>query len=176
MLIDAQVRHQGGGLVQHRVRGRGERLVRDRPRHPGVPGGLRRGDPALADLGAGLLPQPGHQPAPRRYLRHPLGERLAAAAWLVAFPAALDPPHRHLVAGPPHVPRPGQHCVMAAGRDHPAVRARRRGRVIGDRPYLQRAVRPGLRLNDLQALHAEQHGRRIVDHDARGFLMILILW
>ena len=41
MLIDAQVRHQGGGLVQHRVRGRGERLVRDRPRHPGVPGGLR---------------------------------------------------------------------------------------------------------------------------------------
>ena len=65
---------------------------------------------------------------------------------------------------------------MAAGRDHPAVRARGRGRVIGDRPYLQRAVRPGLRLNDLQALHAEQHGRRIVDHDARGFLMILILW
>ena len=62
------------------------------------------------------------------------------------------------------------------GRDGPAVRARRRGRVIGDRPYLQRAVRASVRIGDLQALHAEQHRRRILDHDARGFLMILILW
>jgi hypothetical protein len=62
---------------------------------------------------------------------------------------------------------------MPAGRDRPAVRARRRGRVIGDRPYLQRAVRPRLRIGDLQALHAEQHRRRILEHDARGFLMIL---
>ena len=40
------------------------------------------------------------------------------------------------------------------------------------RPYLQRAVRPGLRIGNLQALHAEQHRRRILEHDARGFLMI----
>ena len=61
---------------------------------------------------------------------------------------------------------------MPAGRDRPAVRARRRGRIIGDRPYLQRAVRQRLRIGDLQALHAEQHRRRILEHDARGFLMI----
>ena len=176
VLIDAQVRHRRGGLLQHRVRGGCERRMRDRPRHPGVAGGPRRSDPMLADLSPGLLPQPGRQTAPRRHLRQPVGERLSAAARLIAFPAALDPPHCHPVAGPPHVPRPGQHRVMAAGRDHPAVRARRRGRVIGDRPYLQRAVRPGLRINDLQALHTEQHGRRILNHDARGFLMILILW
>ena len=29
-----------------------------------------------------------------------------------------------------------------------------------------------LRISDLQALHAEQHRRRIDEHDARGFLMI----
>ena len=47
--------------------------------------------------------------------------------------------------------------------------------VISDRPYLQRAVRPGLRIGDLQALHAEQHRRRILEHDARGFLVIMNL-
>ena len=44
--------------------------------------------------------------------------------------------------------------------------------MTGDRPYLQRAVRQRLRIGDLQALHAEQHRRRILEHDARGFLMI----
>ncbi len=44
--------------------------------------------------------------------------------------------------------------------------------MIRDRPYLQRAVRPGPRIGDLQAIHAEQHRRRILEHDARGFLMI----
>jgi hypothetical protein len=48
--------------------------------------------------------------------------------------------------------------------------------MIGDSPYLHRAARIGLRVNDLQAFHAEQHGRRILEHDARGFLMTLILW
>jgi hypothetical protein len=46
--------------------------------------------------------------------------------------------------------------------------------MIGDHPDRYRAVRPGLRIDDLQALHAEQHRRRILDHDARGFLMILM--
>jgi len=48
--------------------------------------------------------------------------------------------------------------------------------MIGDLPYLYRALRAGPRVNDLQALHAEQHRRRILDHDARGFLMIMNLW
>lgn len=56
MLIDPQVRHRGRGVVQHRVRGGGERLVRGRPGDPGVPGRFRRGDPPPGDLGAGLLP------------------------------------------------------------------------------------------------------------------------
>jgi hypothetical protein len=44
--------------------------------------------------------------------------------------------------------------------------------MTGDRPYLQRAIRQRLRIGDLQAFHAEQHRRRILEHDARGFLMI----
>ncbi len=51
---------------------------------------------------------------------------------------------------------------------------RRRPPMIGGHPDRYRAVRPGLRVDDLQALHAEQHGRRIVEHDARGFLMTLM--
>ena len=62
---------------------------------------------------------------------------------------------------------------MDPARDSAAVRARASRRVISDRPYLQRAAGPGLRIGDLQALHAEQHRRRILEHDARGFLMIL---
>jgi hypothetical protein len=58
VLVDAQVRHRRGGLLQHRVRRGGERLVRHRPGDPGVPGRLRRGDAPLGDLGSGLLPQP----------------------------------------------------------------------------------------------------------------------
>jgi streptomycin 6-kinase len=45
--------------------------------------------------------------------------------------------------------------------------------MIRDHPYLHRALCAGFRINDLQALHAEQHRRRILDHDARGFLVIL---
>jgi hypothetical protein len=44
--------------------------------------------------------------------------------------------------------------------------------MTGDRPYLQRAIRQRLRIGDLQAFHAEQHRRRILEQDARGFLMI----
>ena len=58
----------------------------------------------------------------------------------------------------------------------PAIRARGRSQMTGDRPYLYRALRAGLRVNDLQALHAEQHRPRIPDHDARGFVMIMNLW
>ena len=115
VLIDAQVRHRGRGLLQHRARGGGERRMGHRPGDPGVPGRLRRGDPPVRDLGGGLLPQPGRQPAPRRHLRHPLGEGLASAARLLAFPAGLHPPHRHRVTGPADIPRPGQHRVMPAG-------------------------------------------------------------
>ena len=57
-------------------------------------------------------------------------------------------------------------------RDRAALRARRCGRVIGDRPYLQHAVRPGVRVGDPQAFYAEQRRRRILEHDARGFLVI----
>ena len=173
MLVDAQVRHRRRGLLQHRACCGCERLMRDRPGHSRVPGRLGRRDPPLGDLGSGLLPQPPRQAAPRRHLRHPFGERLPLAARLTALPAALDPPRPHLVTSPAHVPRPGQHGVMHPAGDRPAVRARHRGRMISDRPYLQRAVCPGPRIGDLQALHAEQHRRRILEHDARGFLMIL---
>ena len=75
--------------------GGGERLVRRRPGDPGVPGRLRRGDPPPGDLVPRLLPQPGRDPAPRRHLRHPLGERLARAPRVAALPLELHPPLVH---------------------------------------------------------------------------------
>ena len=62
VLVDAQVRHRRGSLVHYRARRRGERVMRHRPRDPGMPGRLRRGDPPPGDLGSGLLPQPGREP------------------------------------------------------------------------------------------------------------------
>ena len=44
---------------------------------------------------------------------------------------------------------------------------------MGDRPYFQRAARPGLHVGDPQAFRPEQRRRRILEHDARGFLVIL---
>jgi hypothetical protein len=70
---------------------------------------------------------------------------------------------------------PGHHDLMHPVRDRAAARARRCGRVIGDRPYFQHAARTGLRVDDLQALYPEQRRRRIPGHDARGFLMSLTL-
>jgi hypothetical protein len=67
--------------------GRGsERRMRHRPGDPGVPGRLRWRDPPPGHLGPGLLPQPPREPAPRRHLRYPLGERLAIAARHLALP------------------------------------------------------------------------------------------
>ena len=44
---------------------------------------------------------------------------------------------------------------------------------VRDRPHLDHAARRGLHLGNLQALHPEQRRRRILEHDARGFLLIL---
>jgi hypothetical protein len=54
-----------------------------------------------------------------------------------------------------------------------AIRARRRGRVVGDRPYFQHAARPGLHVGDPQAFRSEQRRRRILEHVTRGFLVIV---
>ena len=162
VLIDAQARHRGRRLLQHRVRGGGERLVRDRPRHPGVPGRLGRGDPPPGHLGAGLLPQPPGDTAPRRDLRHPLGERLARAAPLIAFPAALHPAQIHPDRAAAHVPRPRQHILMHPPGRRRAIRAHPSRRMIGDRPYLQRAAGAGPGLSDLQASDTEQHRHHIL--------------
>ena len=56
-------------------------------------------------------------------------------------------------------------------RDRTAVRARRGGLAICDNPHLDAAARSGLHAGDLEALHPEQRGRRILEHDARGFLI-----
>ena len=171
MLIDPQVYYRRRRRAQQRVRGGGERLMRDRPGDPGMPGRLRRGDPPLGDLVRGLLAQPGRDPAPRRQGRRPFGERRTRALLVLALPPHLDPPQLHHVPGAAHVPRPGHHRLVHPARDHAAARACRRSRVIGDRPYLKRAVGSLISIGDLQTLHAEQHGRRILEHDARGFLI-----
>jgi hypothetical protein len=174
VLIDSQVRHRSRVLVQYRVRRGGERIVHHRPGDPGVPGRLGRGDPPLSDLGTGLPAQPGGDPAPRRQGRHRLGERLAEALLIAALAPDLDPPQVHRIPGPPHVPRPGHHRLMHPVRDRAAIRARS-GRLPGrDGPYLNTAVRSSLHAGDLQAFHPEQRRRRILEHDARGFLVILM--
>ncbi len=75
--------------------------------------------------------------------------------------------------GPGQVAGPGQHELMHPARTRPAVWAHRRGRMTGDRPDRQRAIGFCLGLDDLQALHAEQRGGDIVNHSARGSLMIV---
>jgi hypothetical protein len=136
-----------------------------------MPGRLRRGDPPLGDLVRGVLPQPGRDAAPRRDLRRPFGERLARALLVLALAPHLDPVQVHRIASRAHVLRPGHHRLVHPARDGAAIRARRRSRVIGDRPYLKRAAGSFISVGDLQARHAEQQGRRILEHDARGFLI-----
>ena len=172
VLIDPQMCCHGGRPVQQRIRRGGERLVHHRPGNPGVPGRLRRGDPPLSDLGTGQAAQPGGDPAPRRQRRHPLGKRLPQAPAVAALAPDLDPAQVHRIPGPPHVPRPGHHRLMHPVRDHAAIRAHP-GRLPGrDRPYLNTAIRSSLHAGNLQALHPEQRRRRILEHDARGFLLI----
>jgi hypothetical protein len=113
------------------------------------------------------------RPATRRTARHPLGERLARAFRVAALAPRLDPSQVHRIGRPAHIPRPGQHRFMDPAGDHAAIRARRRSRVIGDRPYFQRAARPGLHVGDPQAFRPEQRRRRILEHDTCGFLVIL---
>ena len=115
VLVDPRVRHRRGRRAQHPVSPRGERVVDRRPRQPGVPGRLRRGDPPLRDLAGGLLPQPGGDPAPRRHLRQPLGERLPLAVLVRALPPPLDPPQVNRVAGPRAHPAAGSAPSRAAG-------------------------------------------------------------
>lgn len=44
----------------------------------------------------------------------------------------------------------------------------RRATAVSDRPYLNRAVRPGLNVGNPQPRNAEHRGRRIVEHDDCG--------
>ena len=108
-----------------------------------MPGRLRRGDAPLGDLIRGLPAQPGGDPAPRRELPDRLGNRLARAMPVLALAPDLDPPQVYRIARPAHIPRPGHHHLMYPAGERAADRARRRGWVIGNRPYLQHAARPG---------------------------------
>ena len=172
VLIDAQVHDSGRVPVQHRVRGGGERLVCGRPGDPGVPRRLGRGDPPPGDLVPGLIPQPGRDPAARRQLRHLLGEHLPRAPRVAALAPELHP--RRSTASAARRTSRGRVTTISCTRSKtaPHPRARRRGPVIGDRPHLNAAVRAGPHPGDLHALHPEQRRRRILDHDARGFLTI----
>jgi hypothetical protein len=136
-------------------------------------GCLRRGDPPPGDLVRGLLAQPGRDPAARRQGRQGLGERLARAFLADALAPELHPVQAHRIAGPAHVPRLGYHRLVHTAGGRAAIRAGRCGRAGRDHPHLDTAVRSGFHAGDLQALHAEQRRRRILEHDARGFLLIL---
>ena len=172
MLVDAQVRHRRGGLPST-----GSAAAANASCATG------QEIPACRAASAGVIPRPATSiPAcsrNRAVTRHrggTCGTRsvnvLRPQPGASHFQRLLTHHTTTGLTAPADIPRPGQHGVVQAARGRPAVRARRRGRMTGDRPYLQRAVRQRLRISDLQALHAEQHRRRILEHDARGFLMI----
>jgi hypothetical protein len=132
------------------------------PRRAGPP---RPGNAAVRDLDPGLLPQPLRDPAPRRDLRHRLGECLLRAVPRPALPAALDQEQRHLPGTVPDIPRPGRHVLVHVLRDRAAPRARRGAR--RHRPHRDPPVGLALHLGDPQPGHAEQRRGHILGR--RGF-------
>ena len=114
VLVDAQVRDRGRVLRPAPRPPRGERVMHGRPGDPGVPGRLRRGDPPVRDLGRGMLPQPAGDRAPRRHLRHPLGERRRGQA--AAGHSIRRLTRKKSVSSPagPDVARPGHHVLVHA--------------------------------------------------------------
>lgn len=63
--------------------------------------------------------------------------------------------------------------LLHPARDHPAIRARSRARVICDHPDSERAVGLPLSVGDPQAFDAEQRRCRILGHNARDSLLIM---
>ena len=156
------------GQPRRRTR-RGRTARRSRTRGPPQPGS----GPAPRPHGRPARAAPG-QPAPRRNLRHRSVNVLRLHCSWVHF-------HRCFTQHTPDWPRPratsrGRVSTRSCGRhEHrPAVRAPGSAHMIGDYPQRRGAVRASLRIDDLQAVDAEQHRRRILEHDARGFLMILM--
>jgi hypothetical protein len=156
VLADPQVRHQAHRPGQRPIGLTGERLMGHRPRHALPPGGPGDRAAPLGGLGAGQLPQPRRQPAPRRDPRQGPGERAAPALAVAALPPSLQPARRHLVQAPAQVTRAGQRVLVHGAGDRPATRAGRRPGVIGDSPHRDRAVGLRLGLDHLQAVHAGQ--------------------
>ena len=62
-----------------------------------------------------------------------------------------------------------EHMSIAATR----TASRQAGAACASQYAASSAVRAGLHVDDLQAFHAEQRRRRILKHDARGFLLIM---
>ena len=137
-----------------------------------MPGRLRRGDPPLGHLGAACSRS-------RAVIRHRGGS---------AGTHSVNVLRGH--SGLPHLRRTLTHRRSTGS----AARRTSRGRastVSCTRPetvphsghaaaagssvtaHTSHAVRPGLHVGDPQALHPEQRRRRILEHDARGFLVIL---
>jgi len=61
---------------------------------------------------------------------------------------------------------------MHRAGDRATIRTGAGGLAGRDRPYLDTAALSGFHGRDLQAVHAEQRRRRILERDARGFLLI----
>ena len=160
VLVDAQVRDRGMRRVQDPVRLARERVMDGRPGDPGVPARLARGDPPLRDLGPGMLQQPPGDLAPRRHLRHPLGEPRPRAAARRALHPALDQEEVHILPAGPDIPRPGHHVLVHLLRRRPAPRAYRRA--ASPRPHRQLPARLPLNLGHHHAVYPEQRRRHIL--------------
>jgi hypothetical protein len=126
VLVHAQVRDWFQVIRQDGVRLFRERAVRGGSRDAVVPGGPGRGDPAFRDLVPAVLQQPPGDPAPRRDLRDPLGERALRAVTVPALQPPFTQDEPYFPVSVPDIPRTGRHVFVHFSGKGSAPRARDR--------------------------------------------------
>jgi hypothetical protein len=157
-LVDPQHAHRLG-IGQLRADRGDERGVRGWPAQQAR---ARRADrQPVADPVGHVPPQPPGHPRPGRHLTDLLGERPPRTRGLPAGVLDLVPAHRQRLLAVGQIPRSGGPTLPDAGGEHAALRARRRGLIVGDHVHHPRAVRSTHHLPHPQPGQAEQDRRTV---------------
>ena len=136
-------------------------------------GRLRPGDSPLGYLKRGLLAQPGRDPAPRRQGGTCSVDVLRGRSGLPRLRRTLT--HRRSTRSAARRTSPGRASTVSCTQPE-TVPQSGHAAAAGSSVTAHTSthpVQPGLHVGDPQALHPEQRRRRILEHDARGFLVIL---